>query len=89
MKLDLNFKFKDLDGNEGGENAAKLAAQILCVKPEGMAAVKAYELALKLHKDGEAEIDSEDLKAFRNVVEKTEGLTALAKAQILLASDLK
>lgn len=89
MKLDLNFNFKNLDGEEIEQNAAKLAAQVLCVKPDGLSAIKAYELALKLNKDGCAEIDSEDLKSFRTVIEKTEGMTALAKAQILIASDLK
>ena len=89
MKLDLNFNFKSLEGEEIEQNAAKLAAQVLCVKPDGLSPVKAYELALKLNKDGFAEIDSEDLKAFRSVIEKTDGMTALAKAQILIASDLK
>ena len=46
MLLNLNFKLKDIDGNElETESIAKIVAQALSVKADGMDPIKAMEIA--------------------------------------------
>lgn len=88
MEINLDFQIKNLDGEEmvgDGANAGKVVANLLCGKTEGMTPIKAFELAQKLNKGGAIELDTEDHKALRRVIEADANIFNIGKAQILLA----
>jgi hypothetical protein len=93
MLLDLGFNFKNLDGEEiESQSAAKLVANILCQKPEGVEVLKAAIWFPELYKNGKLEIDKVDLEVFEKFVKKLAeipqgGITVLAWAQIQEAID--
>ena len=93
MLLDLGFNFKDLDENElPGQTAAKLIANILAGKPDGIELAKAALWLHDLYKVGSIEIDKVDLEVFEKFVkklaeEKQGGITVLAWYQIQEAID--
>jgi hypothetical protein len=81
-EVNLNFKFKGLDGKELEQNAGTLLANLLS-NSNTKTPVKFWEWAVKLHKAEAFEITTDDLKLLRDFIEGSEALTALAKAQIL------
>jgi hypothetical protein len=88
MEINLDFQIKTLDGEEmvgDNANAGKIVANLLCGKTEGMTAIKALELAMKLNKGGKVELDTEDHKALVKVIEADTNMFNIGKAQILLA----
>jgi len=87
MKLDLNFKLKDLTGQEiSQETAAIILANALAVG-QSTNPVKLIDIALKLHQNGSIEIDKSDLDLLGKEVENNKGFANLVKAQLLDAID--
>lgn len=84
MLLNLNFNFKDLDGKDLpiDKNVAKTLADMLCGQTSGLGAVKSYDWAIELHKNGQIDIDRTDLKLLEDFVEKSQ-ISNLGKAQLL------
>lgn len=81
-EVNLNFKFKGLDGKELDQNAGTLMANLLS-NSNTKTPVKFWEWAVKFHAGQTLEITTDDLKLLRDFIENSEALTALAKAQIL------
>lgn len=81
-EINLNFKFKGLDGNELDQNAGILLANLLS-NSNTKTPVKFWEWAVKFHKGGQLELTTDDLKLLNDFVNDSESLTALAKAQII------
>jgi hypothetical protein len=80
-KLDLNFAITDLDGNELAK-ANKLMAASLMQEKNGDA-VKYFDWAMTLNKEGAISVDESDFNKIKEVVEKTEAVTIIVKAQLL------
>lgn len=80
-KINLNFDLTGLDGVPVG-NAGKLVANILVGGSKGDI-LKYYDWAVALHKGNEITVDASDLKKIKEFIETHDGLTILAKAQIL------
>ena len=80
-KLDFNFGIKDLDGNELGK-ASKVFAGTL-ISEKGGDAVKLFDWAMSLNKEGKIEVDESDFNKIKEIAEKSENLTILSKAQLL------
>lgn len=96
MKLDLNKNYKDLDGNDLVDrdtndklNMGKQLAVILSQRTPQIEALKAFDWALALHKGNPIEIDKTDLIKLIKFIESCEGLSNLAKAQLLQLCDIK
>lgn len=111
MLLDLNFKFKDVKGNElrkavineesfkkdypelytkyliqiESDKASDTVANILASKMDGFKAVKAFDMAIRLSKDGVIEIDKPDLDILKSALENNTNMFNFALAQILEA----
>lgn len=71
MKLDLNFKFKDLDGNEiNDENnkPAKIMSSLLVGNTPGINPSKAFIWANDFWKVGYIDVDKVDLEAIEKFV---------------------
>lgn len=81
-KLDFNFNFKYLDGKELNENAGKTLANLLANETQGDS-IKQWSLATRLYAGEVLEIDESDKAMLVNLVKSTQGLTSLAKAQLL------
>jgi hypothetical protein len=83
MKLDFNFLLQDLDGKEiENANAGKLIANCLAIGSKGDP-LKFWSWAQKLQKGIELDLDPSDEKTLKGFIEENEGLTVLAKGQIL------
>lgn len=86
MLLDLNFPFKNLSSADiENSNAGKALANILAIKAPGVSPIKAYDWALKLFNGGKLELDTADRDSLKAIVEQSEELTVMAKAQMLAA----
>ena len=81
-QVNLNFKFKGLDGKELDQNAGELLANLLS-NSNTKTPVKFWEWAVKFHKGEPMELTTDDLNTLKVFIENSEALTALAKAQIL------
>ena len=84
MKLNFNFQLKDLSGNKimiGEANTGKILANTLCMLNKGNS-VKLYDWALKLWNGKPLEIDDTDANVLIEIIETSESLTILAKAQM-------
>lgn len=81
-KIDLNFKLKDLDGNDI-EDANKLFAKALMTEKTGDP-VKYFGWAMKLNVGEILEVDDSDLIKMKEVSKNSESLTMLGKAQFLI-----
>lgn len=82
-KINLNFNIKSLDGKDVEEgNAGKLIANLLVGGAKGDP-IKYYDWAQAFYKKKDVEIDAADCKKLHTFIEEHEGLTVLAKAQIL------
>jgi hypothetical protein len=81
--LDLNWSIKDLDGNEIAQaKASKLLANALISEKKGDA-VKYFDWAMALSKDGVISVDESDFNKIKEIVENSEILAILSKAQYL------
>jgi hypothetical protein len=80
-KLNLNFAINDLDGIELARANKLLAASLMAEKNGD--AVKYFDWAMTLNKEGIIEVDESDFNKIKEIVEKTEAITLIVKAQIL------
>lgn len=81
-KVELNFELKNLNDQDVG-NAGVLLAELLISETKGNA-IKLFEWAMKLNKKEAIEVDSSDLIMLKTLLNETERLPMLAKAQILI-----
>lgn len=82
-KLDLNWKIKDLDGKEIDEaKASGLLGSALIGEKNGDA-IKLFDWAVTLRKEGSISVDDSDFTKIKDIVEKTEMLPIITKAQLL------
>lgn len=82
MKINLDFKLKDLDGTVTETTAGKLLANILAGSSEGDA-LKLFHWATKLWAGEELDLDPSDTTTLIEFVKKQQTMNNLAKAQIL------
>lgn len=83
MKLNFNFKVKDLSGKEiEGAEANKLLANTLSMLNKGNS-MKLYDWAVKLWNGKPLEIDDTDGEVLQELVKNSETLTVLAKKPML------
>lgn len=80
-KVDLNFELKDLADNQIG-NAGQVLAVILMAETKGDS-IKFFDWSMSLHKLQSIEVDSSDLSKIKDVINNTERVTLLLKAQFL------
>lgn len=80
-KINLNFQITDLDGKEIGL-ANKAFANTLMGEKSGDA-VKLFDWAMSLNKAGIIEVDESDFNKIKDIIEKSETLFIIAKAQLL------
>lgn len=87
MKISLDFILKDLSGaeiTEGLNHAGRIVATVLSGQAvKEIEPLKAWEWAQKLWKHEELELDKTDMDKLKSFIEKHEGLSIMAKAQIL------
>jgi hypothetical protein len=91
MKIDFNYKFKNLDGTEiegkilqhmYENHAGKLLGEILSGMPKNISAIKAYGWAQKLYQQGIIDIDKDDKEKLERLIEEA-GIPVLFKAPLL------
>lgn len=86
MKLNFDFKFKDLTGKEtefaahAGEILGNLLASDTSKKNQ---AVRFFSWAIKLHDKTGLDLEKADQTTLREFIESVDGLTALMRAQLL------
>lgn len=84
MKLNFNKSLQNLDGSEvDNSNMGKILANLLSQSTVGEP-IKCWEMALKLYKDGEIEVDTTDKDLLEKVINASAAITAAGKAQLLL-----
>lgn len=84
MKLNFNKSLQNLDNSEvENSNMGKLLANVLSQSNSGEP-VKCWEMALKLFKGEELEVDTTDREMLESVIKSSQGLTNAGKAQLLL-----
>lgn len=94
MKIDLNVPVLDLAGvpiKESGNSpeivtCSRLLSNNLIQGSKGDA-IKFYDWAQALYKNQPIEVDNSDFKKIRSFIDESEGVSILAKAQILKALD--
>lgn len=86
IKLDLNFDFVDIAGAklEGQAPAGRFLAVLLAGSNTGDA-LKQWEWATKLAKDGILELEDSDFVTLEKFVKDAASATTLSKAQVLQA----
>lgn len=85
MKVNLNKQFKSLSGKEfeGEEgNMGKVLAAALTASNKGNS-IKLYAWSLKWFNKEEVEMDDTDFAVLKGLVENSETLNVLCKAQLL------
>ena len=85
MKLDFNFRFKDLSGKDlQGESglANKMLANVLSNQNKGNS-IKLFDWSLKLWNEGIIEVDDTDSEVLSALIENTETINVIAKAPLL------
>ncbi len=84
MKLNLNFKLRDLAGDEieNSDSVAKLLANALAIG-QSDDPVKMMGIALELYQSGEVDLDESDLEKLTNEVKTNKTFTDILKARIL------
>lgn len=81
--INLNTDLLGLDGLEiPNSNAGKIVANLLATATKGDS-LKQWSLAQRLYAGEKLELDPSDQMLLKSFVEQAEGLTSLAKAQIL------
>ena len=78
-KINFDFRLANLDGkvDESSDTVAKVLANILAVKADGIQPAKAISLAVQLHNTGEVLVDKADSDAIERWVEKEDRFTNL------------
>jgi len=85
MKLNLNFKLKNLAGEElAPETAGQLFANALAIG-QSEKPMKMLTFAHSLYDNGEIEVDLDDLKLLEDFVSKHKTFTNIFKAELLSA----
>ena len=83
MELQLNKQFLGLDGKPmEGQTVGQFLAQALASASKGDS-LKYWGWATKLYAGEALTLDASDAETMKSFVRENEGLTALAKAQIL------
>ncbi len=83
MKITLNKQFKSLSGEEmKGLTMGQLLAEALSQSNKGNS-IKLYNWALKFYNKESLEIDDTDFEVLKSIVDTTEVINNLFKAQIL------
>lgn len=83
MKLDFKFNITDLAGKEiPNSSADKILANTLSTLNKGNS-IKLYDWALKLWNGKGIEIDDTDTEVLQGIIETSEMLTVLSKAQMI------
>lgn len=85
MKLNFNFRIKNLNGEEiQGNNglANKILGDLLASQGKGNS-IKLLDWALKVWNGEDLEIDDTDSDVLYAIIDTSESITALAKAPIL------
>jgi hypothetical protein len=85
MTINFKFNLKAIDGSELANcEANKLLSSLLLNLNSGNS-IKLYDWAIDLYKKGTLDIDRSDVEILKAIIEKSESLTVLAKAPMLLA----
>lgn len=85
MNVNFNLPIKNLDGTEaGGEPLNKLLATVMAQSNEGVQdPVKFFDWAIRLHNDGDIDLDNSDMELLKNFIKTHKGLTVFAKGSLL------
>lgn len=85
MTFDFNFNFKGTDGEElkPPQNAAQILSNALAASPQRQQVMKMWGWVLKLSKPEPLELDEPDRQLLASAIEFSDGLTLLAKGQLL------
>ncbi len=84
MKLNFDRALQNLDGSEiKDSNMGKLLANLLSQSNTGEP-IKCWEMALKLFRGEELDLDTPDKEMLENAITSSQGLTNAGKAQLLL-----
>ena len=87
MKVTLNKQFKQLSGAEmGGMRMGQVLAEALSASNKGNS-IKLYNWALKLYNKESLEMDDTDFEVLRGLIETSEMIQNLFKAQITIELD--
>jgi hypothetical protein len=88
MLLNLNFKFKQLDGSELDETtAAKTVAEVLYTRAEGINFGQAVSWAADLYNKGEIDIDKFNSELLKKAITSS-NLFNFVKDQLVKAIEL-
>jgi hypothetical protein len=83
MKLNFNFQFSGLDGKElSGESAGRIIASYLSSQNKGNS-IKLWDWAMKCYQGNPLDLDPTDTEVLVGMIETSDDLTVLGKAQIL------
>lgn len=83
MKLDFNFPIKNLKGEPiDNSNAGDILSNFLAQLNKGNS-LKLWDWAQKIYKKEELEIDRTDAEVLQGLVESSEALPNITKAQII------
>lgn len=82
MLLNLDFRFKTLDGTEGAQTAATIVSDLLGLQKTKFHAIDAYQFALELRKSGIIELKPTDMESLEEAITSCD-IFPFAKAQIL------
>jgi len=82
MKLNLDKNFVNLKGEPLAEKLSDILADILAMSTTGKPA-KMIAWAVNLVNNGEIEVDKSDVKFISELIEKSQSVINLAKAQLL------
>jgi hypothetical protein len=85
MLLDLNFKFKGLDGTDDPNAELPIAKYVANILANGKSndPIKIRQIAIKLYNDNCVDLDKSDLSFIFDLIKKNDILADNAKAQIL------
>ncbi len=86
MKINFKQPLTNLEGKVIEENMGKVLSQALAQLNKGES-VKIWAWALSLYKGESLELDKVDFGVLRGLIEASEALTILAKAQLLTTMD--
>lgn len=82
MKINLNKQFKALNGEElKGLTMGQMLAEALSASNKGNS-IKLYNWALKFYNKEEVEMDDTDFDVLKGLIESSEALNNLFKAQL-------
>ncbi len=81
-KLNFNFSLKKLNGEIAVKEASKFLAETIANENKGNA-LKIYSIAKRLWDNPEIELDKSDVILLKGIIENSETITILAKAQLL------